>query len=77
VWVEKADLAVAKTTVGGAEVSTVSLGLDHASGYGKPLLFETLVFGGALGGEMDRYATRQDALAGHENIVGRVRGMPQ
>jgi len=55
-----------------AEVSTVFVGLDHGFG-GTPLLFETMVFGGKLDGEQDRYSTWEEAEAGHKAIVGRVR----
>jgi hypothetical protein len=64
---------VAKTQVGDAEVSTVWMGLDHGFGDGPPLIFETLVFGGPLDDEMERYSTEEQALAGHEDMVQRVR----
>jgi hypothetical protein len=51
----------------------VFLGLDHSHGGGPPLLFETLVFGGPLADEGDRYPTRAAALAGHDQMVARVR----
>lgn len=55
------------------KVSTVFLGLDHSFGArGAPLLFETMVFGGAMDGEMDRYATWDEAEAGHAAMVARV-----
>jgi len=57
----------------GVRVSTVFLGLDHSFGGMRPLIFETLVFGGALDQEMDRYSTRAEAIAGHERMVARVR----
>jgi hypothetical protein len=63
---------VAKTKVGDAEVSTVWLGLDHGYEDTGPLIFETLVFGGPLDDEMERYATEAEALAGHEAMVVRV-----
>lgn len=63
---------VAKTEVGDAEVSTVFLGLDHQFGDGPPLIFETLVFGGSLDQEMDRYTTWEQAEAGHAAMVNRV-----
>ena len=51
-------------------VSTVFLGLDHNySGVGAPILFETLVFGGAHDGEMWRYATWKQAEHGHLEAV--------
>lgn len=45
---------VASTAKDGVRVSTVFLGLDHSFGYGEPLLFETMIFGG----EHDEYQTR-------------------
>jgi hypothetical protein len=57
-----------------AKVSTVFLGLDHRfGGEGPPIVFETMVFGGALDGEQERYCTKAEALAGHEKMVARVR----
>jgi len=73
-WFETADRNVAKTEIGETLVSTVFLGLDHSFGNGSiPILFETLVFGGGLDGMMDRYATLEDAMLGHERMVARVR----
>jgi hypothetical protein len=73
-WFEKAGASrvIAKTPVGDVKVSTVFLGLDHSFGDGPPLIFETLVFGGPLDGEMERYSTRAQALAGHTAMVKRV-----
>lgn len=57
-------------------VSTVWLGLDHNfAPVGPPLIFETMVF---LAGTpedmgMHRYATREQALAGHEAICAEIR----
>lgn len=53
-------------------VSTVWLGLNHSWLGGPPLIFETMVFGGRLHGEMDRYATEAEAQAGHVVMVKRV-----
>lgn len=54
-------------------VSTVFIGIDHRFvGEGDPLLFETLVFGGPLDGEMDRYTSWGGAERGHAEIVARV-----
>lgn len=63
---------IGDTTIGEAKVSTVFLGLDHSFGDGPPLLFETMMFGGKLSDEMDRYSTRAEALEGHEVMVRRV-----
>lgn len=69
---ETMDRRVAKDMIGDVTVSTVFLGLDHSFGRGKPLLFETMVFGGELDGEQDRYHTWEEAEKGHKNMVRRV-----
>ena len=51
------------------KVSTVFLGLDHQWFDGPPLLFETMIFGGPLDQEMDRYSTWEEAEAGHKAMV--------
>lgn len=56
-------------------VSTVWLGLDHNFGGGTPLIFETMVFGGILDQECDRYPTEEQALAGHEKMLEQVKGL--
>ena len=72
-WFETEDRTVAKTGDGDILISTVFLGLDHNFGLiGAPVLFETLVFGGVLDGEMDRYTTWEEAEAGHAHMVERV-----
>lgn len=73
---ENADRRVAKDIIGGVEVSTVFLGLNHNYGEGEPILFETLVFGGPLDGEMERYSTWDEAKAGHAAMVERVKAIP-
>jgi hypothetical protein len=50
-------------------VSTVFLGLNHNFGRGEPLLFETMIFGGPLAGEMSRYCTYNEAERGHAAAV--------
>jgi hypothetical protein len=55
-------------------VSTVFLGLDHRfSGNGPPILFETMIFGGPLDQEQWRYASWDDAEAGHKAAVRKAR----
>lgn len=57
-------------------VSTVFNGLPLASELltqpAHPLLFETRVFGGLLDGEVRRYASWNEAVAGHAAILARV-----
>jgi hypothetical protein len=55
-------------------VSTVFLGIDHRyRDDGPPLLFETLIFGGALDGEMWRYSSWDDAEIGHQSAVRKAK----
>lgn len=64
---------VAHTIVGESRISTVFLCLDHQHGDGPPLLFETMVFGGPLTDEQERYSTWDEAEEGHKRKVKRVR----
>lgn len=65
---------VAQDMIGDVRVSTVFLGLDHNfDDEGPPLLFETMVFGGSLDEETERYATWEQAEAGHAAMIERVR----
>jgi hypothetical protein len=74
---------VAFTDLGFCTVSTVFLGIDHRFfDDGPPILFESMVFanptpGAAfpdeLEGLMDRYCTWDEAEAGHEAMVAKVR----
>ncbi|MCG8460126.1 MAG: hypothetical protein MI919_27910, partial [Holophagales bacterium] len=59
--------------VNGSDVSTVFLGLDHNWGDGPPLIYETLVMGGPLSDEMDRYSTWAEAEAGHAKMLERIK----
>jgi hypothetical protein len=54
-------------------VSTVFLGLDLQYLSGPPVLWETLVFGSPLDGEMRRYTSKADAIRGHAEMLARVR----
>jgi hypothetical protein len=77
-WFETTDRRVAHDSFPGAvtvSVSTVFLGLDHRHvGDGPPLLFETMVFGGPHDQAQLRYATWDEAIAGHARMVRRVMG---
>ena len=64
---------IGKTDIGETTVSTVFLSINHNFGKGRPILWETLVFGGPLDGECYRYETRLQAGQGHEKMVQRVR----
>jgi len=71
-WFGTADRTVAKDAFGGAEISTVFLGIDHSFGRGAPVLYETMVFGGPMDGEQQRYHSRSAALVGHAAMVTKV-----
>lgn len=74
-WMKEADRHVAKTTLpDGRRVSTVFLGLDHGWGKGPPILFETMVFKEETweGDVCKRYATKHDALVGHQRLVAEL-----
>ena len=71
-WMESANRKLKRSEFEGGYVSTVFLGLDNNFRGGPPILWETMVFGGGLDGEMERYETREEALKGHEKMVLRV-----
>lgn len=62
-------------TIGSTRISTVFLGSDHQYLDGPPLLFETMVFGGPMDGEMERYTTLEQAEQGHKAMVDRVKSL--
>lgn len=65
---------VAVDKVGDVTISTVFLGIDH--GFREtptPILWETAIFGGSMGGTASRYTTRSEAIVGHALAVERVR----
>ncbi len=53
-------------------ISTVFLGIDHNFFGGKPLLFETMIFGGPIDGEMKRCSTWKEAIKMHESMCLKV-----
>ncbi len=62
---------VARTDVGERHVSTVLLGFDPGFGDGTPIIFETMTFPDQS--ICERYATREQAEAGHLGVVVQVR----
>jgi len=75
-WFEHADnRLLQQTQVRAARVSTVFLGIDHSfdtSEEATPILFETMIFGGAYDQFQWRYTTAEEALSDHEKIVKMV-----
>lgn len=70
---------IGKTDVAGRRVSTVFLGMDNSFGFLEtPQFFETMVFGeNGDGGEEQRYATLEEAKAGHEAMVAKLKAQLQ
>ena len=69
---QEGDWRVGQWFAGDIQVSTVFLGLDHQWGDGPPILWETMVFGGELDQEQERYHTREETQAGHRAMIERV-----
>lgn len=63
---------VAETIFGDIRVSTVFLSLEHGYSDGKPILFETMIFGGVYDQEQWRYCTWDEAEKGHKIACERV-----
>jgi hypothetical protein len=82
-WLEKSHKSkgrdnriVLQDWVGKAFISTVFIGLDMAWPRGihhKPLLWETMVFGGKFDGHQDRYDSLDDAIVGQLKAVEMVK----
>jgi len=81
-WWSKNSRIVARNTakmkLGGKEIgeitiSTVFLGVDHSLSGDRPILFETMVFGGPIDGEMDRCSTWEAAEKMHEKMCEKVK----
>lgn len=80
-WFEEAyksgGTIVKSDMIQGVHISTVFLGLDNGFNFGqpgyKPLLFETMVFGGELDFYKQRYSTWLGAESEHDKIVEKVK----
>jgi len=65
--------AVKQQHIGNMYISTVFLGLDHAHGGKKPILWETMIFGGKHDQYQVRYDSYEDAVKGHKIAVELVK----
>jgi hypothetical protein len=75
-WYSNADRVVGLYDEGGIRISTVFLGIDHGLFFSdKPILFETMIFGGEYDGEQRRYSTWKEAELGHAALVAIVKPM--
>lgn len=70
-WFDKNEnRRVAETLLeNGTIVSTVFLGIDHGFMDSKPLLFETMIFGGPNDQYQERYSTWELAEEGHKESI--------
>lgn len=63
-------MSVGRNSHNGIEVSTVFLSMEHGiDENGRPILFESMVFGGPHDGMQARYCTWKEAEAGHEALL--------
>lgn len=66
---------VAYDRVDDVGVSTIWLGLDHgdrSTADHRPIIFETMVFGGERDRTCWRYATEEEAVTGHAYVLALV-----
>ena len=79
-WMETANRTIGRDTieVDGilVNVSTVFLGIDHSFGFGQPVLFETMIFGGKHDQYQERYCTLEEAKIGHLLAIEMARHLP-
>jgi hypothetical protein len=72
-WFNDSDRRIARDNLGArGMVSTVFLALDHGFFFEpdhRPVLWESMVFGGPLDQEQWRYTSRAEALEGHARLV--------
>jgi hypothetical protein len=75
-WLEKSELRqIARDQLQDCLVSTVFLGTDHNFSHGgPPILFETMILGGPHDQYQDRYATKDEAIAGHAKALRIAQG---
>jgi hypothetical protein len=71
-WLEEGSnrRTVKRDEIDDITVSTVFLGLDHSwTPGGKPVLWETMIFGGEHDQYQERYTSHEDALEGHKKAL--------
>lgn len=62
---------IARDRVGDLLISTIWLGLNHNHWGGRPLVYETMVFGDDEL-ETERYQTEAEAILGHQMMVSKI-----
>lgn len=69
-FMQKAERHIGEDRIGDVRISTIFLGLDHRWKEDEsPILWETMIFGGPHDQYQERYATIEDAKAGHARAV--------
>jgi hypothetical protein len=74
-WLKTADRILKQDTIGNVQISTVFLGMNYNFGYGPPVLWETMIFGGVHDRYQGRYTSREGALEGHAMAIMVVEGL--
>ena len=64
---------VKQDNIGDIRISTVFLGLDHSFISDKPILWETMIFGGEQDQYQKRYTSYEDALTGHQKALDLIK----
>lgn len=78
-WFAETSNSIDRTNIGDVLVSTVFLGIDHSFEFienwneNKPILFETMVFGGKMDQYLRRWSSFGEAKRGHYEIVDAIR----
>lgn len=67
-WMSK-NKVMARERSSESMISTVFLGFDHGGSSGKPLLFETMIFGGEHDGYQKRHFEYDEAIKEHNDAV--------
>ncbi len=74
-WFETDERRIDQTDIGDVHISTVFLGIDHNYNLtGRPVLFETMIFGGEHDQYQDRCCTYDEAKKMHTKALWMVRG---
>jgi hypothetical protein len=72
-WLDQEKFRVGLTKLPFVTISTVFLGIDHGFGRtDKPVLWETMIFGGLLNDSQWRYTSEADAIKGHRKAIKMV-----
>lgn len=77
-WFEAANRIIKSDMINGVHVSTVFIGIGVGSPFdfdnSRPLIFETMIFGGDNDRYQAQYSTYDEAELGHQKAVNIVNG---